>query len=74
MSEMLDYDFEAEEADEIAEEDLTYLNDVSCNLDLVVRLMGALFDEIGRFERILHDCCKGRPRIFRFLRKRFAAG
>ena len=36
MSEMLDFDFEAEEADEIAEEDLIYLKDISCDIDLVV--------------------------------------
>lgn len=36
MSEMLDYDIDMEEADEIAEEDLIYLEDVSTTLDLVV--------------------------------------
>lgn len=37
MSEMMDYDFDGEEADEIAEEDLIYLHDISCDIDLVVR-------------------------------------
>ncbi len=39
MSEFLGYDIEAEEADEIAEEDLIFLNDISTTLDLVVRRM-----------------------------------
>lgn len=40
MSEMLDYDIDMEEADEIAEEDLIYLEDVSTTLDLVDMLKG----------------------------------
>ena len=36
MSEMLDFDYDGEEADEIAEEDLVYLKDLSTELDLVV--------------------------------------
>lgn len=33
---MLEYDIDMEEADEIAEEDLIYLEDVSTKIDLVV--------------------------------------
>jgi hypothetical protein len=39
MSEMMDYDFDGEEADEIAEEDLIYLRDISCDIELMVELI-----------------------------------
>ena len=36
MSALLDYEVDTEEADEIAEEDLIYLQDISTKYDLVV--------------------------------------
>lgn len=39
LSEMLDFDLDMEEADEIAEEDLIYLEDESTKLDIVVQTM-----------------------------------
>ena len=38
ISGMLEYEPDMEEADEIAEEDLIYLQDLSTKLDLIVRI------------------------------------
>lgn len=39
LSEMLEFDLDFEEADEIAEEDLIYLQDESTKLDIVVNIV-----------------------------------
>ena len=57
MSEFLGYDIEAEEADPIAEEDLIYLNDISVNLDLIVRDWVIMNNVLEYVEGVLCHCC-----------------